>query len=355
MAYPDRLEAAWRDHLAPRADDAPTVVSLFAGCGGSSLGYSMAGFDERLAVEWDEQQAASFATNFPHVPLFFGDVTKLTDDEALRLARLEPGELDVLDGSPPCQGFSTAGQRHIDDPRSQLFNQYVRLLRAFRPRMFIMENVRGMVIGKMRLTFALILRELKACGYTVSARVLTAGHYGVPQLRGRMIFIGVRDDLAARGVMPSHPQPTGRLVTVREAIFDVVNTDDEIEAAKYPPASKYLRYLMHLKPGEKDNSIHPKGHYFNLSRLAWDDCAPTIMKNGGNRSWACEACHPEEHRKVTIAELKRIGSFPDQFVLRGDFRERWAAVGNCVPPLFMRAIAFHVKGLLTQMEVEHAA
>src|SRR5258708_20841756 len=104
MSYPERLAAAWQTHLAPRETDATTVVSTFAGCGGSSLGYSMAGFDERLAVEWNEKQAASFAANFPLVPLHLGDIADLTDTDALRMARLVPGELDVFDGSPPCQG-----------------------------------------------------------------------------------------------------------------------------------------------------------------------------------------------------------------------------------------------------------
>lgn len=356
VAYHDRLEAAWRDHLASRAPDAPTVVSLFAGAGGSSLGYSMAGFDERLAVEWDDQQAASFAANFPHVPLYHGDITKLTDETALHLADLEPGELDVLDGSPPCQGFSSSGRRAFADGRNQLFVEYVRLLRAFRPRAFVMENVRGMVGGKMRLIFAQILRELEAAGYRVSARVLVAGHYGVPQWRERLIFIGLRSDLDAT---PTHPAPTGWPVTVREAFFGVVNSDADREEARYPPTSKYQQILLRLKAGQKGSDIHPKRYYFNTSRLAWDACAPAILKSSGGKAWACEACHPEENRKSTINELKRLGSFPDPFILTGTFAQRWAAVGNCVPPLFMRAIARHVRGLLAtaapidEGELEH--
>lgn len=348
MSYADRLASAWNDHLAPRRPHAPTVVSLFAGCGGSSLGYSMAGYDERLAVEWSDKQGASFAANFPDVLLYLGDVAQLSNAQALDLAQLETGELDVLDGSPPCQGFSLSGRRKFADDRNQLFHEYVRLLNAFAPRMFVMENVPGMVIGKMRLIFVDILAHLKAAGYDVSARVLMAAHYGVPQLRRRMIFVGVRRDLAdAFDARPSHPQPTtARFVTVREALHGVVNTDDEIEQTKYAPDAKYLRYLMNLKPGQSGDEIHPKKHFFNLHRLSWEETAPTLLKSGGHKSWACEACHPEEHRKLTIAELKRIGSFPDPFVLRGTFEERWAAIGNCVPPLFMRAISSHVATLL---------
>ncbi len=193
--YPAHLEACWREHLAPRPPDAPTVVSLFAGCGGSSLGYSMAGYRELLAVEWDDHAVETFRLNFPDVPVYHGDIGKLSVEECLRLAGVTPGELDVLDGSPPCQGFSTAGRRRMDDGRNQLFKEYVRLLRGLRPKVLVMENVSGMVKGKMKLIFVEILRELKASGYHVEARLMNAMYFGVPQSRERMIFIGVREDL----------------------------------------------------------------------------------------------------------------------------------------------------------------
>ena len=193
--YPAYLEDRWNEHLQPRAADAPTVISLFAGCGGSSLGYSMAGYRELLAVEWDDHAVATFRLNFPEVPVYHGDIAKLSVEECLRLAGIRPGELDVLDGSPPCQGFSTAGKRKMDDGRNQLFLEYVRLLRGLRPKVLVMENVSGMVKGKMKLIFAEILRELKASGYQVSARLMNAMYYGVPQSRQRMIFIGVREDI----------------------------------------------------------------------------------------------------------------------------------------------------------------
>ncbi len=129
------------------------------------------------------------------MPVFHGNIAKLSVEECLRITGLQPGELDVLDGSPPCQGFSTAGKRKMNDGRNQLFREYVRLLRGLRPKILVMENVSGMVKGKMKLIFAEILRELKASGYHVSARLMNAMHYGVPQSRQRMIFIGVREDL----------------------------------------------------------------------------------------------------------------------------------------------------------------
>ncbi|MBB5469361.1 DNA (cytosine-5)-methyltransferase 1 [Paraburkholderia sp. CI2] len=353
MAYAERLESAWLDHLVPRSIDAPTVVSTFAGCGGSSLGYSMAGFEERLVVEWNEKQAASFVANFPDVPLHLGDIADLSDADALRLSRLAPGELDVFDGSPPCQGFSLAGGRVFEDKRNQLFLEYVRLLKAFAPKAFVMENVRGMVIGKMRLIFADILRELKATGYQVSARVLIASHYGVPQARPRMIFVGIRNDLAALGVVPSHPQPLfARGVTVREAWHGVINEPEELNVARFGTGRLVHRILYRMSPGEYADKYHPNRQLYGMHRLDFDQVSPTILRNGG-AGGVCEACHPSEHRRATIAELKRLGSFPDSFVLRGSFQDRWAAIGNSVPPLFMRAIAAHVRQLLATVEERH--
>ena len=194
--YPAHLEACWREHLAPREPNAPTVISLFAGCGGSSLGYSMAGFRELLAVEWDDHAVETFRLNFPGVPVYHGDIAELSVGRCMEMAGLSgPGELDVLDGSPPCQGFSTAGKRRMDDGRNQLFREYVRLLRGLRPKVLVMENVSGMVKGKMKLIFVETLREVKGSGYRVSARLMNAMYFGVPQSRERMIFIGVREDL----------------------------------------------------------------------------------------------------------------------------------------------------------------
>lgn len=216
--YPTHLEMMWQKHLAPRAADAPTVISTFAGGGGSSLGYSMAGFRELLAVEWDNNAVDTFRLNFPDVPVYHGDIAKLGIDECLRLAGIKPGELDIFDGSPPCQGFSTAGKRAMDDPRNSLFKEYVRLLRGLRPKVFVMENVSGMVKGKMKLIFVEILKELKAIGYKVSARLLNAMYFHVPQSRQRIIFIGVRDDL---GIEPSHPKAEEKPIAVKDTLLNV--------------------------------------------------------------------------------------------------------------------------------------
>lgn len=337
--YPALLAEAWQQHLAPRAEKAPTVISTFAGAGGSSLGYSMAGFRELLAVEWDDNAVATFRLNFPDVPVYHGDIAKLTVAEVLERTGLQPGELDVFDGSPPCQGFSTAGKRVLDDPRNGLFREYVRLLRDLQPKVLVMENVSGMVKGKMKLVFAEILRELKASGYRVSARLLNAMYFCVPQSRERMIFVGVRQDLDRE---PSHPQAWSVPVTVRQAITDVGNV-----TFNRPLATTANRIWQATRPGQKGDCIR-KGYYRDAIKVYPDGPASTVPKvlpgTGGHMHWA-------EPRTLTMEEVKRLGSFPDEFVLVGNFTEQWARIGNSVPPLFMRTIAEHIRSEI----LNHAA
>lgn len=322
--YPTILEAAWQQHLAPREPNAPTVISTFAGCGGSSLGYSMAGYRELLAVEWDNNAVETFRLNFPEVPVYHGDIAKFSADECLRLADIGVGELDVLDGSPPCQGFSTAGKRQIDDPRNSLFREYVRLLRGLQPRVFVMENVSGMVKGKMKLVFAEILRDLKASGYKVSARLLNAMYFNVPQSRQRLIFVGVREDL---GREPSHPRAESTPITVREAWAGLSGTGDA------PGMS--AQYEQYWRQAGQGGVV---GKQESHRRLLWSRPSYVLQKAAGYGG----VYHPEQPRPLSTRERARVNSFPDPFGFTG-----WNAaierIGNSVPPLFMRAIARHIR------------
>lgn len=324
--YPALLNEAWAQAHAPREANAPTVISTFAGCGGSSLGYHMAGFRELLAVEWEQNAADTFRLNFPHVPLYHGDIAKLSVDECLRLAGVKPGELTVFDGSPPCQGFSTAGKRELGDQRNQLFREYCRLLEGLRPRAFVMENVSGMVKGDFKIIFAEILRTLKRCGYRVKARLLNAMFYGVPQSRERMIFVGVREDI---GREPSHPVGWSKPVIVREA-FDGVPPHD-----CQPLSPRYQAYWHATPQGGR------LGKQQCVTKLSEWTTAGTLLKSEGNGA----PYHPTECRAISTAERRRIGSFPDgfRFTSRDSATKR---IGNSVPPLLMRSVAAHVRSLV---------
>jgi DNA (cytosine-5)-methyltransferase 1 len=326
------LDDAWQKHLAPRQDNAPTVISAFAGCGGSSLGYSFAGYRELLAVEWDDNAVETFKLNFSDVPVYHGDIAKLSVEQVLEMTGLKPGELDVFDGSPPCQGFSTAGKRVMDDPRNQLFREYVRLLQGLQPKVFVMENVSGMVKGKMKLVFVEILKELKACGYRVKACLLNAKFFNVPQSRERMIFIGVRDDLA---IEPSHPKAVSQPTAIGQAVVGA-------DVSGCPPFNDKYAQLWDLVPrGGNASDVIGTG-YSNCLKPNPNRPAPTLPKTQTGRGFATIA-HWDEKRALSIGEAKRAGSFPDQFQFIGEYSERWARIGNSVPPLLMNAIAGHIR------------
>lgn len=339
--YEGELRDAWKRHLARRSPSAPTVISTFAGCGGSSLGYSMAGFRELLAVEIDENAVETFRLNFPKVPVHRGDIAELTIARCLELAGVGPGELDVLDGSPPCQGFSTSGRREIDDPRNELFREFVRLLRGLQPRAFVMENVTGLVKGKMRLVFAEILRELKASGYRVSARLMNAMYFGVPQRRERTIFVGVREDL---GIQPSHPAPMARPIVAMEAIRGCRTDALEVEALRQAGREKAAYAAWSRIPlGKSEDCVSERTIGFNAVRVHPARPCNTITKND-SRLGLRGLMHWSERRRFTLAEFKRFASFPDEFRFAGDWKDGVARIGNSVPPLLMHAIATHLRG-----------
>lgn len=336
--YSEYLETCWNEHLAPRSENAPTVISTFAGGGGSSLGYSMAGFRELLAVEWDDNAVQTFKANFHDVPVYHGDIASLSVDQVLSITNLKVGELDVFDGSPPCQGFSTAGKRMIDDPRNQLFREYVRLLRGLQPKVFVMENVSGMVKGKMKLIFAEIMQELKASGYKVSAKLMNAMWFGVPQSRERIIFIGVRNDLKSE---PSHPSAKNTPLTVNDALENI------FQYGFCENLSQALKNVIPYIPQYGDGGDVTGKNFFSTKRLAWNKPFRTISKDMvGSRSGMV---HPTEHRLITIAEAARGGSFPDKYKFIGGYKNALMRIGNSVPPLFMRAIAIHIKKEILQM------
>jgi DNA (cytosine-5)-methyltransferase 1 len=291
----------------------------------------MAGGEVLLAVEWDDNAVATYKANYPATRVYHGDIGKLSVDEVLHQTGLSVGDLDVLDGSPPCQGFSTAGKRMMDDPRNQLFREYIRLLRGLKPKVFVMENVSGMVKGKMKIIFAEILKELKESGYRVKARLMNAMYYGVPQSRQRMIFVGVREDL---GMNPSHPNPQTRPIPLKEVLPGINNNQEIIY-----PEGKAKEIGKKLKPWQ-DGSDIVKGSFFNLKKLDMNQPSRAITKT--IRRSQCGHLHPEENRFLTIPELKRIASYPDDYIFLGKFEEQWARIGNSVPPLFMKAIATHI-------------
>jgi DNA (cytosine-5)-methyltransferase 1 len=336
---------------------APTFVSTFAGCGGSSLGWKTSGFRELLAVEWDKTAVAAFRLNFPGVPVWDGDIRELTVEEALRLAGVAPGELDVLDGSPPCQGFSTAGKRREGDTRNTLTLEYVRLLNGLRPRAFVMENVTGLVKGKMARFYLEFMAQLRSAGpgYRAKGMVLNSAHFGVPQSRPRVIVIGFREDL---GIEPTFPAPTAsRMLTAEEAIADVQVEQDQrewmLEYCARPECASFRDWQI-VRPGQSLSKEGNRENYgFGCTKAHPRRPIPTIRRNDGTLGMH-GSMHWAERRRFTVAEYRRFFGYPDSFqfpAVEGTKKvpavgRTWSAavalMGNSVPPPLMSAVSKHV-------------
>ena len=306
------------------------VASTFSGAGGSCLGYRMAGYRVVWANEFVPSAQESYRANASeHCYLDCRDVATVQADEVLEQCGLEPGELDLFDGSPPCQAFSTAGQRDkgwgkaksyehgAKQQNETLFDHYIRLLRGIQPRVFVAENVTGLIKGKAKGFFLEILRDLKASGYRVVCRVLDAKWLGVPQSRQRTFFVGVREDL---DLEPVHPSPLPYLYSMRDALPELVSGTI--------PATVDSNFRIRRYDGcSSKTSGYQKGDVLRTDRPS-----PAII---ASRSWD----KPREGERLTIAEVKRLCSFPDDFVLTGSYSQQWARLGNSVPPLMMRAQA----------------
>jgi DNA (cytosine-5)-methyltransferase 1 len=318
----------------------------------------MAGFRTLAACEFVPEAARTYRANFPDVPLLERNIRDVTAADLLAAAGVEPGEVDVLEGSPPCSSFSASGSGHAGwgkDSRysethqrtDDLFFEFARILDGVQPRAFVAENVSGLARGVSQGYLKSICDSLRdECGFVLKVYKIDAQWLGVPQHRERLIFIGVREDVADRlGVQPEAcvPEPQRRLISIREAL------------ATLPPPDKAERRARQ-EASIEDTSIgpiwdqlaegeSPRGSNFNLTRAHMDEPCPTITATAATVSSA-GVTHPREPRKLTPAELKALASFPQDFQLTGTFEQRSQRIGRAVPPLAMRAIARRMRAAL---------
>ena len=314
------------------------VVSTFSGGGGSSLGYKMAGYKVALACEFVPAAAETYKSNFPETVIDGRDVRDVTGKELLERAKVEYRELDILDGSPPCSSFSTAGSREkgwgktkgyseTSQRTDDLFFEYARLIEEMQPKVFVAENVSGLVKGKAKGYFLEILHRLKSCGYKVKCKVLNAAWLGVPQSRQRTIFVGVRNDL---GFEPVYPKPDAFCYSLKDAIGDSKDgITAENDISKYAIGKEWDKIG---KPGTQSEK------YFQLVRPAWEKPCPTITATSAIVGSA-SVTHPSQKRKFSIQEIKRICSFPDDYILQGTYAQQVERMGRAVPPVMMKQIA----------------
>ncbi len=340
-----------------------TVIDLFAGVGGLSLGFEMAGFNVVMANEYDSSIAEAYIKNNPNTKMVVEDITKLPIDETFGEYR---GKVDVIVGGPPCQGFSQKGQRKsIKDPRNFLFRYYFDVVEKVRPKYFVIENVPNLLTTEKGFFKKEIIELFSGIGYTVNCGVLCAADYGVPQNRHRTCIIGRLGDRAVE-----LPKPNGKHTTIWDAISDLSyfgsGEGEEVLPYQNEPASDYQRLLrrgsdvlfnhsatahsavtlerLSLIPPDCNDKVLPEEH---RTKSIFSGTWCRMNRNGISRTITTRFdtpssgafTHPYLNRAITVREAARIQSFPDTYRFYGSKSSQMKQVGNAVPPLLAKAIA----------------
>lgn len=375
-----------------------TMIDLFAGAGGLSCGLEEAGFRPVLANEMVDVFARTYRLNHPTTKMKVGDVREFDAKELHELVA-EFGEIDLIAGGPPCQGFSVnAPIRSLDDPRNHLFEDFLRIVAEIRPKAVLIENVPGIVSLGKGTVVEQIYKALESLGYKVKHRILFAGHYGAPQMRFRTIFLAIRDytgeilfprpeyyATATANFQKSKelcffPTPLEevlmkRKTTVRDAIGDLPPIEGGEKRAEYEYETEpQCEYQALLRQGATRVTSHccPRLSEINLERLkhipvggSWRDIPFELLPKGLQRarrsdhtrrygrldpdalcSTVMTKCdphwgsffHPEQPRTISVREAARIQSFPDRYLFTGSMTEQYEQVGNAVPPLMAKAV-----------------
>ncbi len=344
-----------------------TVIDLFAGVGGLSLGFEKAGFDVVLANEYDESIAESYKFNHRKTNMIVGDITKL--DLEKEFGKYSE-KIDVIIGGPPCQGFSQKGQRKtINDERNFLFRYYVSVVSLVKPKMFLMENVPNLLTAENGYFKKEITDLFAGLGYSISSAVVNAKDYGVPQNRRRAIVIGKLGNKS-----PALPEPLFDKTTIWDAISDLafLNSGEGKDEQEYKsePLSDYQKMLrgncsvlynhkatahskialerMNMVPANCDKKVLPEEHRTKSiysgtwTRMNKDEQSVTITTRFDTPS-SGQFTHPYLNRAITVREAARIQSFPDDFVFIGTKSSQMKQVGNAVPPLLAYQIAKSIR------------
>ena len=363
-----------------RGGSRPIAIDLFAGCGGLSLGFEQAGFDIVAAVEIDPIHAAVHEYNFPNAATICADIKNITGDDIRQRAGIGKRDVDVVFGGAPCQGFSMIGKRALDDPRNQLIGHFLRIVRDVRPKYCVLENVKGLTVGKHAQFLSELIDELKKSDYDVLLpyKVLNAADYGVPQRRERLFLIAARKGQK----LPAYPMPKKGKVTIREAIGDLPDADafdrlweDDSVPVRWQTRSCYAQRLRGMCPDDGnlgyDRTFNldvltaswrtrhgevsqqrflaaPQGEtepHSRFFKLAWDGQSNTLRAGtdsarGGFTS--PRPIHPVLPRVITVREAARIHSYPDWFRFNKTKWHGFREIGNSVPPLLARAVGAEI-------------
>ncbi|MBD2304323.1 DNA cytosine methyltransferase [Chroococcidiopsis sp. FACHB-1243] len=318
-------------HLQALTTPKATVIELFAGAGGLALGLEYAGLSAKALVEIDKDAVATLRHNRPNWSVIHADVSKVSFDGM---------SADVVTGGFPCQAFSYAGKGlGFEDIRGTLFYEFVRCVKEVKPKLFLAENVRGLISHQQGETLKTVLSVLESLDYNIQYRLLNAVNYDVPQKRERIIIIGTRPDIRFQ-----YPAPSAKILTLRDALKNVPLS----EGVKY--SSKKAAILALVPPGgcwrdlpeDIQKSYMMKSYYLSggrtgmARRIAWDEPSLTLTTSPSQKQ--TERCHPDETRPFTVREYARIQTFPDDWEFIGGISSKYQQIGNAVPVKF----AYHL-------------
>lgn len=327
-------------------------IELFAGAGGLALGMEKAGFNHLGLIEINKYAAETLSKNRPNWNVFCNDITEIAKKNLNKLFNLRTGELDLLSGGAPCQSFSYAGKKlGLEDTRGTMFYHYARFLHKLQPKMFLFENVKGLLNHDKGKTFKVIIDVFKDEGYSIQYSILNAWDYGVAQKRERLIVIGIRNDLTnlcrfnfpqkhnyklvLSDILKDVPSsPCGSYSVEKKKIFSLVPPGGYWRDIDENIAKEYMKSCWNMAGGRTGI----------LRRLSLDEPSLTILTTPQMKQ--TERCHPTEVRPFSIRENARIQSFPDDWSFSGGISEQYKQVGNAVPVLLAYEIGKEIKKAL---------
>lgn len=321
-----------------------TDVELFAGAGGLALGLEFAGFDNQLCIEFDKDACQTLKQNRPNWNVVDADIRKIKSFK--NLLKDSKQEIDLLSGGYPCQSFSYAGKRlGLGDTRGTLFYEYARALDELKPKMFLIENVRGLVSMDHGQALNTMIKVFEDLGYHVVYRILNAWGYGVAEKRQRMVMIGVRNDLS---VIFHYPKPHEYKPVLRDVLQNVPKSkgvkysQKKYNVLKLVPAGGNWRDLpTNIAKEYMDKAFYSGGGKTGIAkRLAWDKPCLTLTTSPSQKQ--TERCHPDETRPLTVREYARIQSFPDSWQFAGGVTSQYKQIGNAVPVNLVKDVGLAV-------------
>lgn len=332
-----------------------TTIELFAGAGGLALGIERAGFDTIGLIEFDKAASDTLKYNRPKWRVINDDIANISCLDLEKYFEIEKGSLDLLSGGAPCQSFSYAGKRlGLEDARGTLFYHYAKFLEQLQPKMFLFENVRGLLTHDKGRTYKTIIDIFENTGYKIQKRVLNAWDYGVAQKRERLITIGIRDDLINK-MHFDFPTPHKYKPVLRDILMDCPKS----EGTSY---SEYKRKIFELVPPGgcwRDIPADIAKKYMKscwymgggrtgiLRRLSLDEPSLTVLTSPSQKQ--TDRCHPLEPRPFTIRENARCQSFPDNWQFCGSVGQQYKQIGNAVPVNLAYDIALKIREALEEL------